>query len=45
MMLRQSVRWIQSALRKQGLAVKELAGAEFNFGRQTWLRIKRGVAS
>lgn len=40
-LVRHSLRWIQAECAERRLTANEIKGKEFNFGAQTWLRIKR----
>ncbi len=36
-----SFRWIQNECKKRGLFAEEIRGKEYNFGNQTWIKIRR----
>lgn len=38
--VRHSFSWIQSECKKRNLVAEEIKGSAYNFGRQTWIRIK-----
>jgi hypothetical protein len=39
--IRHSFKWIQKECKKRGLCAEEIKEKEYNFGKQTWIRIRR----